>query len=143
LGQRRFLAKAEPLLGDPLFIETPHGLLTEVEPPIVRIGPCTKLETDFNMHGPIRVEGCLFALALRVVMMVFDGFEMSGALVFFAQRIIQAHIESPLVGLVSISHQIRHDKVAERGPQVVGCPGTEAETVGAIGGVRCLNDHTI
>jgi hypothetical protein len=95
------------------------------------------------MYGALGVIRFLFALALGVVMMVFDGFEMSGTLVFFAQRIIQAHIESPLVGLVSISHQIRHDKVAERGPQVVGCPGTEAETVGAIGGVRCLNDHAI
>jgi len=35
------------------------------------------------MHGAIGVIGVLFALALGVIMVVFDGFEMSGALVFF------------------------------------------------------------
>ena len=35
------------------------------------------------MHGAIGVVGFLFALALGVIMVVFAGFEMAGALVFF------------------------------------------------------------
>ena len=35
------------------------------------------------MQGAIGVVGFLFALALGVIMVVFDGFEMSGALIFF------------------------------------------------------------
>ena len=35
------------------------------------------------MHGPIGVVWFLWALALRVVMMVLDGFVMPGSLVFF------------------------------------------------------------
>ena len=95
------------------------------------------------MHGPIGVVGFLFALALRVVMMVFDGFEMPGALVFFAQRVIQAHIEGPLVALVGIGHQVRHDKVAERRPEVLGCPGTDAQRVRPIRGVGGIDNEAI
>jgi hypothetical protein len=64
-------------------METPHGFLAEVEPPIIRLGPCAKCEADLHMHGAIGVGGFLFALALGVIMVVCDGFEMSGALVFF------------------------------------------------------------
>ena len=66
------------------------------------------------MHGAIGVVGFLFALALRVVMVVFDGFEMPGALVFFVQRVIEAHIEGPIVALAGIGHQVCHDKVTKR-----------------------------
>ena len=95
------------------------------------------------MHGSIGVGGMLFALALGVVMVVFDGFEMASALIFCTQRIVQTHIERALVGLVSVSHHIRYDKMAEGGSEVVGRPGTDAETVGTIGGVRCLDDHAV
>ena len=95
------------------------------------------------MHGPIGVVGFLFALALGVVMMVFDGFEMPRALVFFAQRVIQAHIEGPLVALVGVGHQVRHDKVAERGPEVLGRPGTDAQRVRPIRGVGSIDNASI
>jgi hypothetical protein len=71
-GNCCLLAKVEPLLRDPLCIETPHRLLAEIKPPVVRIGPVTKCETDFHMHGSLGVGGMLFALALGVVMVVFD-----------------------------------------------------------------------
>ena len=95
------------------------------------------------MDGAIGVIRFLFALTLGVVMVVFDGFQMSGALIFFAQRIIQAYIESPLIGLVSICHQIRHQKVAEGSPEVFGCPGTEAQRVRPIRGVGGIDDEAI
>ena len=41
------------------------------------------------MDRPIGVIRFLFALALRVVMVVFDGFEMPRALVFFAYNWLQ------------------------------------------------------
>ena len=85
MGQRGFLAKVKPLLRSPFSIETPYGFLAEVEPPIIDIGPPPKFSADFYMHGPIGVVRFLFALALRVVMVVFDGFEMSCALVFCAE----------------------------------------------------------
>jgi hypothetical protein len=106
----------QPLLRDPIAIETPHRLLAEVEPPIIRIGPCTECSTDFHMHGPIGVGGFLCALALRVVMVVLDGFEMPGALVFFVQRVIAAHIARPRVALVGLGHQVCHAKVTNRSP---------------------------
>ncbi len=68
------------------------------------------------MHGPIGVVGFLFALALGVVMVVVDGFEMPGALVFCVQRVIEAHIEGPIATLVGIGHQVGHDKVTNRSP---------------------------
>ena len=55
-----------------------------------------------------------FALALGVVMVVFDGFEMPGALVFCVQQVIETHIEGPIVALASIRHQVCHDKVTNR-----------------------------
>src|SRR6267142_498496 len=95
------------------------------------------------MYGPIGVVGFLFALALRVIMMVFDGFEMPCALIFFAQRVIQAHIEGPLAALVGIGHQVGHDKVTDRRPEVLGCPGTDAQGVRPIGGVRGIDNEAI
>jgi hypothetical protein len=82
----------QPLLRTPIALETPHGLLAEVESPIIRIGPCAEFEANFHRHGAMGRVGFLFALALCVVMVVFDGFEMPGALVFFVQRVIEAHI---------------------------------------------------
>jgi hypothetical protein len=68
------------------------------------------------MHGPIGVGGFLFALALRVVMVVLDGFEMPGALVLFVQRVIAAPIARPSVALVGLGHQVCPDKVTNRSP---------------------------
>src|SRR2546425_11757896 len=95
------------------------------------------------MYGPIGVVGLLFAWALRVIMMVFAGFEMPVALVFFAQRVIQAHIEGPLVALVGIGLQVGHDKVTDRRPEVLGCPGTDAQCVRPIGGVGGIDNEAI
>ena len=67
----------------------------------------------------------------------------AGTLIFFAQRIIEAHIESPLVGLVSIRRHIRHDKVAQWSPEVFGCPGTEAQRVRPIRGVGGIDAEAL
>src|SRR2546425_4482021 len=95
------------------------------------------------MHSPIGVIGFLFALALGVVMVVFDGFEMPGALVFCAQRVIQAYIEGPMVTLVGVSHHVCHNKVAERRPEVLGCPGTDTQGVCPIRGVGGIDNEAI
>src|SRR2546428_5115161 len=95
------------------------------------------------MHSPIGVIGFLFALALGVVMVVFDGFEMPGGLVFGAQRVIQAHREGPMVTLVGVSHQVCHNKVAERRPEVLGCPGTDTQGVCTIRGVGGIDNEAI
>jgi hypothetical protein len=42
LSQGCFLAKMEAVLRSPFSIETPHGFLAEVEPPIIGIGPRAK-----------------------------------------------------------------------------------------------------
>ena len=95
------------------------------------------------MHDAIGVVGFLFALALAVVMMVFDRFEMPGALIFFVQRVIEAHIEGPLVTLVRVGHQVGHDKVTEWGPQILRRPGTDPQRVRPVRGVRRLNNEAI
>lgn len=95
------------------------------------------------MHGSIGIGGFLFPLALGVVMMVFDGFEMPGALVFFVQRVIQAYIEGPRVAVLSVGHQVCHDKVAERRSEVFGCPGADAQRVRSIRGVWGIDNESI
>ena len=95
------------------------------------------------MHSPIRVVGFLFAWALGVVMVVFDGFEMSCALVFFAERVIQAHLEGPGVYLFGIGHDVLDDKGAERGPEIVGLPRADTQTVSPVGGVWGIDHQAI
>ena len=95
------------------------------------------------MHGPIGVVGFLLPLTLGVVMMVFDGFEMPCALVFFAQRVIQADIEGPLVTLLGVGHQVGHNKVAHRCAEVLGCPGTDAQRIRPIRGVGGIDQESI
>ncbi len=95
------------------------------------------------MHGPIGVGGWLFALTLRVIMLVCHGFEMPCALVFFVSRVIQAHREPPRVALVGIGHQVCHNAVANRGPQVLGRPGTDAQRVRSIRGVGGIDNEAI
>jgi hypothetical protein len=85
VGERRFFATAEPLRRAPLPVETPDGLLAPGEPPSIGRGPGAACQVDFPLHGPIGGVGSLFALTLGVVMMVFDGFEMPGPLVFVVQ----------------------------------------------------------
>src|SRR2546427_13229804 len=81
------------------------------------------------MHGSIGIVWFLFPLALGVVMMVFDRFEMPGAFVFFVQRVIQAHIEGPRVALLGVGQQVCQDKVADRGSEALGWPETDAQRV--------------
>ena len=114
MSERGFLTKGYPLLRTPIAMETPHGLLAEVEAPSIRIGPCAKCSANFHRHGAIGIGGFLFALALGVVMVVCDGFEMPGALVFFVQRVSETHIEGPMVALAGLSHQVCHEKVTTR-----------------------------
>ena len=39
----RISAKVQPMLGSPLPVEPSHGLLTEVQPPVLGIRACPKL----------------------------------------------------------------------------------------------------
>jgi hypothetical protein len=78
-----------------------------------------------------------------MVVMGGHGFQMSRVLVFCAQRVIQAHIEGPLIGLVGVGYQVCHDKVAERCPEVLSRPGTDAQRVGPIRGVGCIDNESI
>ena len=110
------LAKVQPMLGSPLPVEPSHGLLTAVQPPVIGIRACPKLEADFEMHGAIGVVGFLRPLAFGVVVMVVDGFEMPCPLVFCAQRVIQAHIEGPCIGLGGVGDAVRHSKMAYGSP---------------------------
>ncbi len=116
VGQGRLLAKAQPLRRSTVAVEPSHRLVTEVEAPIIRIGSLPEFQADFHMDGPVRVDRFLGALTLGVVMMLFDGFEMPRALIFFAQRVIQADIEGPLAALRGIGHQVLHNKLAHRRP---------------------------
>ena len=95
------------------------------------------------MHGSIGIVWFLFPLALGVVMMVFDRFEMPGAFVFFVQRVIQAHIEGPRVALLGVGQQVCQNKVADRGSEVLGCPGTDAQRVRSIRGVGGIDNKPI
>jgi hypothetical protein len=56
------------------------------------------------MHRSIRVAGLLLPLALGVIVVIGHGFEMSRVLGFFASRVIQTHIEGPLIGLLGVGH---------------------------------------
>jgi hypothetical protein len=84
LGQRGLLAQVAPRLRGPRSMETPPGLLAAGEPPILRIGPCAQGAADLPMHGALGGVGCRLALALGGSLVVGDGFEMAGALVFVA-----------------------------------------------------------
>ena len=95
------------------------------------------------MHRPMGGAGFLFPLALRVIVVIGHGFEMSRVLVFFAPRVIQTHLESPLLGLLSVGHQVGHEKVAHRCPEVLSCPGAHAERIGPIRGVGCIDNKSI
>ncbi len=95
------------------------------------------------MHRPIGVVGGLFPRALGVVMMLFDRFEMACPLIFFIQGVIQTHIESPLVALLSRVHQVSHDKVTEGSPEVFSCPRTDAQRVRPIRRVRSIDNKSI
>ena len=95
------------------------------------------------MHGAIGVVGFLLPLAFGVVVMVVYGFEMPCPLVFCAQRVIQAHIEGPCVGLGGVGDAVRHSKMAYWSPQVFGCPGTEAQTISPIRGIWRIDDESI
>src|SRR5262245_22854742 len=95
------------------------------------------------MHSSVRVVGFLWALALGVVMVVFDGFEMPGPLVFFVYPVIQGNIMGPLVTLVGVGDQVGHDKVTNRIPEILSCPGTDAQRVRPIRGIGGLNNEAI
>jgi hypothetical protein len=123
-------------------METSHGLLTEIAPPSIRIGACPEFSTDLDMDGPIGVVGFLFALALGVVMMGCDGFEMSCPFVFGVQGVIQAHLEGPMVALVGRVHQVLHDKVTERRPEVFGRPRADAQRVRPMRRVRGVDNES-
>ena len=132
LSQRRVLAKAPPLRWGPLSVETPPRLLAQVTSPIVRRGPGTARSADLNRYGPLGGGGARLPRTRGVVMMGFDGFEMPGAPVFFAQRVIQAAIESPRVTRVGVSHHVCHEHVAQRRAHLLGRPGTDAPRVRPI-----------
>ena len=95
------------------------------------------------MHGAMGGGGLLFALALGVGMGVFDRCEMPGALVFVVQRVIQTPLEGPLVMLVSVGHQVCHDTVTERRPQILRRPGTHPQRVRPVRGVGSLDTKAI
>ena len=95
------------------------------------------------MDGPVGVRRFLGALTLGVVMMIFDGFEMPRALIFFAQRVIQTDIEGPLAALRGRGHQVLYKKSAHRRPYVLRHPGANAQRVGSIRGVGSINDEPI
>ena len=95
------------------------------------------------MHGAIGVVRVFLPLTLGVVMMVCDRFQMPRSLVFLPQRVIEAHIQRPLLGFVGVGHQVRHRKVADRRAQVFGRPRTDAQTVRPIGRVGCLDNEAI
>lgn len=78
------LAQVAPRLRGPRSLETPPGLLAEGEPPIIRIGPCAQGAAALPMHGALGGVGCRLALALGGSLVVGDGCEMAGALVFVA-----------------------------------------------------------
>jgi hypothetical protein len=143
LSPCRLLAKAPPLLWGPLSVETPHRLLAPVESPIVRIGPGTQLETDLNRYGPSGVVRARLPRPRGVVMMVCDGFEMPCAPVLFAQRVIQADLERPMVTLVGVSHQVCHETVAQRRADSLGRPGTDAPRVRPMRRVGGLDQESI
>ena len=76
-------------------------------------------------------------------MVVVDGFEMPGPLVFCVSRVIQAHRKGPLVTLVGVGDQVGHDKVANRSPESFGGPGTDAQRVRPMRGIGGLNNEAI
>ena len=76
-------------------------------------------------------------------MMIFDRFEMPRALIFFAQRVIQADIEGPLAALRGIGHHVLHNKLAHRRPYVLRHPGAYAQRVGPIRGVGGIDNEPI
>jgi hypothetical protein len=143
VGQRRLLAQAQALLRRPWSVETPHRLLAQGEPPIIRRGSGAECQADCHMHGPIGGVGCVFPLPLGVVMMVFDGFEMPCPLVLCAQRVIQAHGEGPMVVLLGIGHQVGQNTVAQRCAEVFGCPGTDTQRVRPMRGVGGIDQASI
>jgi hypothetical protein len=142
-GSARFLAKAEPRLGSPLSLETPHGVVAEGEPPSIRIGPSTKCEADFDMDGAVGVARVLLALTLAMVVVRCNRFEMTCALVFFTSGVLQAHRERPRVDWGGGGDQGRDGKAADRGSQGVGRPGTDAETVRPLGGIWRIDEEAI
>jgi hypothetical protein len=142
LSQRRVLAKAPPLRWGPWSVKTPPRLLAQVESPSVRRGPGPERSADLNMDGPMGVVGARLPRTLGVVLRVFDGFERPGAPVFFAQRVIQADSESPLVTLVGVSPQVCHENVAHRRADSLGRPGTEAPRVRPIRRVGGLDQES-
>ena len=93
----------------------------------------------FDMHGAIGVVGVFLPLTLGVVVMVCDRFQMPRPLVFLPQRVIEAHIQRPVMDFVGVGDQVRHRKVADGRTQVFGRPRTHAQTVRPIGRVGCLD----
>ena len=89
------------------------------------------------------VVGLRFPWARGVILVVCDGFAMSSPLVFGVYCVIQAPIEGPLVTLLGIGHQVCHDKVTERRPQVLSRPRTEAQRVRPIRGVGSLDNEAL
>jgi hypothetical protein len=136
LGQWRFLATTEPWRRAPLSMEPPDSLLAEIPPPSIRLGPGAKGQAACHLHGTMGVVGLLLPVALGVVIVVCDGFEMPGPLVFFAQRVNEAHRESPLGTLGSVGQQVRYAKGAERRPQVLSRPGAKPQRVRPVRGGR-------
>jgi hypothetical protein len=125
----RVLANAPPRRWGPWSVATPHRLRAQGASPIGRRGPGPKLSTDLNRYGPMGVGRARLPRPLGVVMMVCDGFARPWAPVCFAQRVIQADSESPLVTLVGVSHHVCHANVAQRRADLLGRPGPEAQRV--------------
>lgn len=124
-------------------METPYRLLAEGESPSLRIGPCAECSADFHRHGAMGVVGGLCALALGGGRRVGNRVEMSCAFVLCTPRVIQAPRESPRVTLVGVGHHVGAKKVAERGAEVLGRPGTDAQGVRPMRGGRGIDDDAI
>jgi hypothetical protein len=75
--------------------------------------------------------------------MVFDGFKMSGPLVFCTQRVIEAHLEGLLVALAVIAIQSDTIKCGHWSAQVVGLPGTYPQAICAIGEGESIDNKSI
>ena len=128
-------AKVEPVLGGPMTIEPPHGLVSEIEPQVDRGREVTGAQGTFEVAKGLVVAG-LARGGFVVIVEPVDRLDVGGVLVLLAERVVEVDVED--LGQAACLGQLQQPRdlmAAEGIPRLCDGPGTDPEEIRPVGGI--------
>jgi hypothetical protein len=116
-------------------IESPHGLLAQIEPQVDRGGEIPGAQGTFQVAERLVVAG-LARGGFVVIVEPVDGLDLRSLLILLAEGVVEVDIQDlgkapPL----SLGHQPLDLMAAQRGPHLLSAPGTDPKEIRPVGGV--------